>query len=103
MYGIGAYDGNANLWGAQLAYANKWFTVEDAIVGGAKWISLNYINRASSPQNTLFRMRWNFTENMGHQYATDIQWAYKQANRIKVQLDNMGVTSALKFNIPVFQ
>lgn len=102
MYGIGAYDGNANLWGAQLAYTNNWFTVEDAIVGGAKWISLNYINRTSSPQNTLFKMRWNFSENMSHQYATDIQWAYKQANRIKAQFDSMGVTSQLKFTVPVF-
>lgn len=101
-YGIGAYDGYANLWGAQKAYSESWFTIEDAIYGGAKWISENYINRASGAQNTLYNMRYNLVGNMSHEYATDVQWAYKQASRIKKQFDAMGVESKLTFVIPTF-
>ena len=87
VFGIGAWDVNPNFWGAQRAYAEGWFTVEDAIKGGAKWISENYINR-STKQNTLYKMRFNLAENMNHQYATDLGWAIKQAGRLKTQMDD---------------
>lgn len=87
VFGIGAWDINANLWGKQMAYTNKWFSVDEAIMGGAKWISEGYTNRKDNNQNTLFKMRFNFPEAMGHEYATDLGWAQKQAARIKYQID----------------
>ncbi len=107
VFGIGAWDVNPNLWGAQKAYTEKWFTVEEAIMGGAKWIGENYINRQSS-QNTLFKMRFNFPENMGHEYATDLGWAQKQAKRIKEQIElymlkNPDANLNLKFYYPKFK
>ncbi|MDO6451265.1 peptidoglycan-binding protein, partial [Oceanobacillus profundus] len=90
MFGIGAVDGNARTAGAIRAYREKWFTPEDAIVGGAKFIGERYIHNAYN-QNTLYKMRWN-PANPGYpQYATDIAWATKQVNTIKnmySQLDN---------------
>ncbi|RIW29109.1 hypothetical protein D3H55_19855 [Bacillus salacetis] len=86
MYGIGAYDDCALICGAKRAYEEGWFTPYDAIVGGAAYISDNYLygnNSSKIVQNTLYEMRWN-PEYMatkgaaGHQYATDIGWAYKQ-------------------------
>jgi len=87
VFGIGAYDSNPELWGAQKAYELKWFTIEDAIVGGAKWISDGYLNRTAGSQNTLFKMRYNFPDNMIHQYATDVAWAKSQSGFIKTQVD----------------
>lgn len=87
VYGIGAYDANPNFWGAQRAYTEGWFTIYDAIKGGAKWISQNYTNRNVN-QNTLYKMRFNLGENMSHQYATDLGWAIKQAGRLKSQIDD---------------
>ncbi|MFH5835524.1 SH3 domain-containing protein [Proteiniclasticum sp. C24MP] len=100
MFGIGAYDSNANLWGAQRAYTLKWFSPEEAIAGGIKWIADNYIVKAG--QNTLYKMRFNLSRNMVHQYATDPAWAYKQASTIKKQFDLMGVNEELKFVVPSF-
>lgn len=54
VFGIGAYSRNPNLWGAQKAYIEKWFSVEDAISGGAKWISTYYIGAG---QNDLFPLK----------------------------------------------
>ncbi len=100
MFGIGAYDSNANLWGAQRAYALEWFSPEEAIAGGIKWIADNYVVKAG--QNTLYKMRFNLSRNMVHQYATDPMWAYKQAGTIKKQFDLMGVKEELKFVVPTF-
>ncbi|HBT19212.1 MAG TPA: hypothetical protein DEA52_04065, partial [Clostridiaceae bacterium] len=107
VYGIGAWDVNANYWGAHRAHDEGWLSVEEAIVGGAKWISKNYINRFSQ-QNTLYKMRFNMAENMEHEYATDLGWAEKQAGRIKTQIDayvekNDGKALELKFRYPIFK
>ncbi|WP_078544824.1 glucosaminidase domain-containing protein [Litchfieldia alkalitelluris] len=88
MYGIGAYDSCPVECGAKTAYEKGWFTPYDAIVGGAEFISDEYLggnNYHKTVQNTLYEMRWN-PESMSvrsaasHQYATDIGWAYKQVN-----------------------
>lgn len=106
VFGIGAWDVGANFWGAQRAYSEGWFTVEDAIKGGAKWISQNYINRATK-QNTLYKMRFNLAENMEHQYATDLGWAEKQAGRLKTQIDDYikagGKGLVQNFIYPIFK
>ena len=107
MYGIGAWDVNPNLWGAQQAYMEEWFTVEEAIIGGAEWIGRSYINRNPS-QNTLFKMRFNFQEDMNHEYATDLGWAKNQSPRIKALIDDFMVKNPetkldLKFYYPKFK
>ena len=103
VFGIGAYDSDANLWGKQRAYSEGWFTVEGAIMGGAKWISTNYINRAGNNQNTLYKMRYNLAADNDHEYATDLGWAIKQANRIKTEFENMKVDMNLvKFIYPSY-
>jgi len=102
VYGIGAYDGNANLWGAEKAYHEKWDSIEKAIYYGTEWIAGSYITRVPEPQNTNYKMRYNLNESMSHQYATDVMWAYKQAARIKNQFDSMGVNVPLRFIIPEF-
>lgn len=99
VFGIGAWDVNANLWGAQKAYTEKWFTVDEAIMGGAKWISEGYINRPNNNQNTLFKMRFNFPEKMEHEYATDLGWSQKQAARIKAQIESYEATNKVKLNL----
>ena len=104
VFGIGAWDSDPNLWGKQKAYTEKWFTVADAIKGGAKWISTNYTNRLNYNQNTLYKMRYNIAEGNNHEYATDLGWAVKQAARIKTQLDAMGIKpESLKFIYPKFK
>ncbi|WP_428909673.1 glucosaminidase domain-containing protein [Niallia sp. Krafla_26] len=90
MYGIEAYDRNPDELGALAAYRNGWFTPEAAIVGGAAFIGEKYIggkNPYKIVQNTIYEMRWNpelmSTKKVaGNQYATDIQWAYKQVNHM---------------------
>lgn len=71
FFGIGAFDKQAVEAGASYAEQVNWTSPEAAILGGAEFISDNYVNNY---QNTLYKMRWN-PENPGnHQYATDIRW-----------------------------
>lgn len=67
--------------GAGFGHQEWWDTPEKAIDGAARWIATNYLNNAFS-QNTLYKMRWNYVEyarygSVGHQYATDRDWATK--------------------------
>ncbi|GLO67597.1 peptidoglycan-binding protein [Oceanobacillus kimchii] len=99
MFGIGAVDSNARAGGAIRAYNEGWFSPEQAIIGGAKFIGEGYIHGG---QDTLYKMRWNPANPATHQYATDIAWATKQVNNIKSiydQLDN----PMYKFDIPQYR
>ncbi|MDP4088149.1 MAG: Ig-like domain-containing protein [Bacillota bacterium] len=100
VYGVGALDSNANLWGSEKAYAQKWFTVDDAIIGGASWIAQGYIASTTYKQYTLYRMKWNF-DVIWHEYATDIGWAYKQTSKIG-EIINMMDNPVLYFEVPTF-
>lgn len=85
MFGIGAIDICPVECGSERAYNEGWFSPEEAIIGGARFVSENYFSRG---QDTLYKMRWNpdgFISNKNiptHQYATDVGWATKQANAI---------------------
>ncbi|WP_082683611.1 SH3 domain-containing protein [Fictibacillus sp. FJAT-27399] len=84
MYGIGAVDSDPINMGAKRAYEEGWFTPEAAIIGGAQFISNDYIQAG---QDTLYKMRWNplaasLTGKATHQYATDIGWASKQTTQM---------------------
>ena len=100
VYGVGAHDNAAVVAGSEYAYEKGWFTVEEAIIGGAAFISEGYIQSDKYKQNTLYKMKWNF-EVLWHEYATDIGWASKQTTRIKALVDMMD-NPVLIFEVPVF-
>jgi beta-N-acetylglucosaminidase len=58
LFGINAYDSSPDASGSQYACTQGWDSVTKALSGGAYWISRNYIN-ASTPQDTLYKMRWD--------------------------------------------
>lgn len=103
FFGIHAYDSDAVKGGSEYAYTQGWFTPEAAIIGGAEFVSEDYINNSSTKQNTLYKMRWNFSSGNipAHQYATDIGWAYKQIYNIKSIMDKY-TNLNLKFDVPMF-
>lgn len=101
MFGIGAVDSSPVASGAEYAYKQGWTSVEKAISGGAKWISVNYINNSKYNQNTLYKMRWNPEKPAEHQYATDIAWASKQAKDMSGMFEAFP-NAKYRFEIPRF-
>ncbi|MEW9094553.1 MAG: glucosaminidase domain-containing protein [Clostridiaceae bacterium] len=101
-YGIKAFDDDPNKHGSEYAYEQKWFTVEEAITGGAKYIAEKYVNNPTVKRDTLYKMRWNPSTPGSYQYATDIGWAYKQVIKIKELMDQCE-NPTLKFEFPVFK
>ncbi|GAA0699462.1 hypothetical protein GCM10008904_04710 [Paraclostridium ghonii] len=100
FFGIGAFDGTANLSGAEAAYKNGWTSVEKTIDGSAKWLSSNYIHSGKYGQNTLYKMRWSY-DYLWHQYATDVNWANAISgvmNKLVGMYDN---PSNLVYEVPV--
>ncbi|MBS4536833.1 hypothetical protein GOQ27_00065, partial [Clostridium sp. D2Q-11] len=76
-------------------------TPEEAIIGGAKFISEKYVNNPTYAQDTLYKMRWNPDIPGVHQYATDIGWAYKQTAKIK-ELYDLCTNYYLRFEVPKY-
>lgn len=101
MYGVGAIDSDPDRKGSEYAYKQGWFTVDDAIIGGAQFISKNYINNAVNKQDTLYKMKWDL-DRIWHAYATDIGWANKTAPNIKKIIDKMK-NPPLQFEVPKFK
>ena len=101
MYGIGVFNSNPQN-GVTLAYNKGWFSVDEAIEGGAKWISENFINKRGTPKNTLYKMRWNPAAPATGQYATDINWALAQKNDMKKMFD-LFPDAKITFDIPVYK
>ncbi|WP_353419207.1 glucosaminidase domain-containing protein [Staphylococcus delphini] len=99
MFGIGAIDTDALRNGFKTAERYGWNTVSKAIIGGAKFIRDQYIG---SGQNTLYRMRWNPEHPATHQYATDINWANVNAQRMKYFYDQIGETGKY-FDVDVYK
>ena len=102
MFGIGAIDSSPLMGGAEYAYINGWTSVEDAILGGAEWISRYYINNADYRQNTLYKMRWNPESPGVHQYATDVAWASKQAETLR-NMFSAFPSAKMSFDYPVYK
>ncbi|PTI21308.1 glucosaminidase domain-containing protein [Staphylococcus warneri] len=86
-FGIGAFDNNPN---NAVPFARKrgWTTPAKGIIGGAKFVRQDYINKG---QNTLYRMRWNPKHPATHQYATDINWCSHQAENIAYYYKKIGL------------
>ncbi len=102
VYGIGAIDANANKYGAERAYTDGWFTINDAIIGGAQFVKDQYISKG---QDTLYKMRWNPDNPTVHQYATHVMWAVLQAQKIYniYEITGADTTTNLVFDAPVYQ
>ncbi len=101
MFGIGAYDSDAVGTGSKKAYNEGWTTPEAAIMGGAQWISKNYINRASGRQNTIYKMRWNPDNPANHLYAGDVAWAVTQSTIIERMFSQFNDAS-IAYEVPVY-
>lgn len=101
LFGIGAYDSDPIRLGSEYAYTKGWVSIDNAVAGGADWISKNYINSTIYNQNTLYKMRWNPKSTGTHQYATDIGWANKQTKNIKTIMDKFANTN-LYFDVPKY-
>jgi len=99
MFGIGAYDSCPLNCGAERAYSEGWFTPEAAIIGGAKFISNDYLKVG---QDTLYKMKWNPAAPGTHQYASDIGWATKQTSKL-YEFYSLLDTYTLVFDIPVYR
>lgn len=102
MYGIQAFDSNALGSGAKYAFQQKWFSPKEAIIGGANWISQNYINNTKYRRNTLYKMRFNPDAPGTYQYATDIGWAAKQTKSISDVYQSLDAYT-LNFDVPKYQ
>ncbi|OEL04159.1 N-acetylglucosaminidase [Staphylococcus casei] len=88
FYGIGAFDVNAVHTGSSFAKEQSWTSPEKAIMGGAKFVRKNYLNKE---QLTLYQMRWN-PENPGnHQYASDVEWDENIASFMKHYYKQLGI------------
>lgn len=103
FYAIGVYDNKPNTW-IQIAEENGWFSKEKAIWVGAAYISRNYIHDDKFKQNTLYRMKWDHRDlNYKLQYATDILWPRKIAQKMKKVLDEHNTTFNFDLIIPRFK
>ncbi|MBU3804604.1 MAG: N-acetylglucosaminidase [Candidatus Cellulosilyticum pullistercoris] len=102
MFGIKAVDSDPLGEGAAYAYKMGWTTPEKAIMGGAKFISDEYINNDVYKQDTLYEMRWNPASPGNHQYATDVAWAAKQAIRMKKIYECFKDPEVI-FDIPIYR
>ena len=102
MYGIKAYDSSPVKSGSEYAYQQGWFTPDEAIYGGAKFIADTYV--IGRKQNTLYKMRWNPENPASLQYATHVMWAEIQAKRIAKFYRDTGSdkNTVAVFEIPVY-
>ncbi|MDZ7835015.1 MAG: N-acetylglucosaminidase [Alkalibacterium sp.] len=103
MFGIAAFDRSPLKSGSEYAYKMGWDTVKKSIIGGAEWISKQYVNHATHQQDTLYKMRWNPLNPGSHQYATDIGWAYKQTHTLNTLVEvSQKYDLHLNFDVPVY-
>lgn len=98
MFGIGAFDNSAEYSGSRRAYDLGWTSVSEAIIGGAGWISQNYINAG---QNTLYKILWNPQNPGTHQYATACDWATSQALNLD-KLFRLFPDCVRTYDVPIF-
>ena len=109
FFGIGAYDSSPLSGGRAAAIINGWDTPQKAIMGAAKWIATEYANNAFS-QNTLYKMRWNYTQAarsgaVWKQYATSTTWATGIANVMSNCYASVGLGkdgTGLKYLVPIY-
>ncbi len=83
-------------------YLLPWNNPYKAIVGGAKYIGTNYINRG---QNNIYLQKFNITptSTYTHQYMANVEAANSEAAKTYTGYNTMGMLEEnLVFNIPVY-
>ncbi|MDR3307391.1 MAG: glucosaminidase domain-containing protein, partial [Coriobacteriales bacterium] len=117
FFGIGAFDSSPLSGGRKMAVISGWDSPRAAILGGAQWISRNYIHptvasaAVSGPQNTLYKMKWDVNRAVAaggvwHQYATGRTWATGIAGVMAncyAYLDLTVEQTGLRFDIPLYR
>ena len=97
--GIGEYES-----GAKRAYEEGWFTFEDSIIGGTKFIKEKYIDVG---QVNLYFQKYDVIEEGGlynHQYMQNIEAARSEGNIMyQSYVENGLVDSHFTFLIPVYE
>ena len=102
VYGIGATGKDPVKSGAEFAYEKGWTTREAAILEGAKWIADEFIHRSVTPQDTLYKMRWNPGSEGENPYTSDIQWAEALGGRLAESYRQLDLDS-VNFDISVYK
>ena len=91
------------LKGAEYAYNQGWFSKEDSIIGGAKYIKEKYF---TSGQNTLYFQKYNVIDSSSlfyHQYMQNIRAANDEGYKIaKLYKSNGTIDSHFEFIIPIY-
>ena len=97
--GVGEYES-----GAKRAYEEGWFSLESSIMGGAKFIKENYINRG---QTSLYFQKYNVVESgnlYNHQYMQNIEAARSEGLMTYNGYKASGIeNSSFEFVIPLYK
>lgn len=83
-------------------YNLPWTSMEEAAVGGAKFIGQGYI---LNNQDTLYHQKYNVNGAVWHQYMSNISAPYSEGRNVANAYRTMGVLSGnnFVFKIPVFE
>ena len=112
FYGIGAVDSNALNGGRAMAVKEGWTTPRKAVLGAAKWISENYLNRPKYRQNTLYLMKFDVegavaTGSAWHEYCTGLNtWVLGISRLMSSAYGVSGynpVTAPVVFDVPMYR
>ena len=104
LFNIGATGGAGNYEnGAKRAYEEEWFSIESSIIGGAKFIKDNYIDRG---QVSLYFQKYNVVEigNLyNNQYMQNIGAPRSEASMTYSNYKEIGIeNSSFEFVIPIY-
>ncbi|PCF84061.1 N-acetylglucosaminidase [Staphylococcus delphini] len=88
FFGIGAFDREAVKTGASYAQKAGWTSPDKAIKGGASFVRTQYFENG---QLNLYQMRWNPQSPATNQYASDIDWPAKIAERMEAYYQKYGI------------
>lgn len=108
FFGIGAYDGDPENAGMELAGRYGWTTPEGAVLGGASWIAKHYIYASAYAQPTLYAMKWDYARanaegSCWHQYCTGVSWHTQIADIMNRTYAHAGVEPVYNYVIPEYQ
>ena len=112
FYGIGAVDSNALNGGRAMAVKEGWTSPRKAVLGAAKWISANYLNRPNYRQNTLYLMKFDVEGAVGtgsawHEYCTGLNTWILGISRLMSSAYGVAgyspVTAPVTFDVPMYR
>ena len=102
--GVSGNGEEALLSGARRAYTEGWFTPEESIKGGTKFIREKYIDKG---QTTLYFQKFNVVDKNNlyqHQYMQNIMAANSEANTMyRAYRDKNILNSPFEFTIPLYE